>query len=80
MKTPPFLQQQQGAPKPEIGLRLRARMVSGNAGFANLGRGRRPVQLKSMGVEKILTLEQAFEVVEDLKRRGKRVVCVAYKQ
>ena len=27
-----------------------------------------------MGVEKILTLEQAFEVVEDLKRRGKRVV------
>ncbi len=27
-----------------------------------------------MGVEKILTLERAFEVVEDLKRRGKRVV------
>jgi len=27
-----------------------------------------------MGVEKILSLERAFEVVEDLKRRGKRVV------
>jgi len=27
-----------------------------------------------MGVEKILTLERAFEVVDDLKRRGKRVV------
>jgi D-beta-D-heptose 7-phosphate kinase/D-beta-D-heptose 1-phosphate adenosyltransferase len=27
-----------------------------------------------MGVEKILTLAQAFEVVADLKRRGKRVV------
>jgi D-beta-D-heptose 7-phosphate kinase/D-beta-D-heptose 1-phosphate adenosyltransferase len=27
-----------------------------------------------MGVEKILPLERAFEVVEDLKRRGKRVV------
>jgi D-beta-D-heptose 7-phosphate kinase/D-beta-D-heptose 1-phosphate adenosyltransferase len=27
-----------------------------------------------MGVEKILTLEQAYEVVADLKRRGKRVV------
>jgi D-beta-D-heptose 7-phosphate kinase/D-beta-D-heptose 1-phosphate adenosyltransferase len=27
-----------------------------------------------MGVEKILTLERAFEVVADLKRRGKRVV------
>jgi D-beta-D-heptose 7-phosphate kinase/D-beta-D-heptose 1-phosphate adenosyltransferase len=27
-----------------------------------------------MGVEKILTLERTFELVEDLKRRGKRVV------
>jgi D-beta-D-heptose 7-phosphate kinase/D-beta-D-heptose 1-phosphate adenosyltransferase len=27
-----------------------------------------------MGVEKILSLERAFEVVEELKRRGKRVV------
>jgi D-beta-D-heptose 7-phosphate kinase/D-beta-D-heptose 1-phosphate adenosyltransferase len=27
-----------------------------------------------MGVEKILTLERAYEVVADLKRRGKRVV------
>ena len=27
-----------------------------------------------MGVEKILSLERAFEMVEDLKRRGKRVV------
>ena len=27
-----------------------------------------------MGVEKILTLDQAYEVVADLKRRGKRVV------
>ena len=27
-----------------------------------------------MGIEKILTLERAFEVVEDLKRRGKCVV------
>jgi len=27
-----------------------------------------------MGIEKILTLQQAFEVVADLKRRGKRVV------
>jgi len=27
-----------------------------------------------MGIEKILTLERAYEVVTDLKRRGKRVV------
>ena len=32
------------------------------------------VKIPNMGVEKILPLERAFELVADLKRRGKRVV------
>ena len=52
---------------------LRVRIFSGNTLIEAADLYWRGLELV-MGVEKILTLEQAFEVVEDLKRRGKRVV------
>jgi len=53
--------------------KARVKIVIGNPLIDGTGLFRRELDLV-MGVEKILTLEQAYEVVADLKRRGKRVV------
>ena len=53
--------------------KARVKIVIGNPLIDGTGLFRGELDLV-MGVEKILTLEQAYEVVADLKRRGKRVV------
>jgi len=56
-----------------VGSEARVRVFIGNVLIEGADPSRRGSDLV-MGIEKILTLERAYDVVADLKRRGKRVV------
>ena len=56
-----------------VGSEARVRIFIGNVLIEGADPSRRGSDLV-MGIEKILTLERAYDVVADLKRRGKRVV------